>query len=179
MSYCALAPAHPLHISHHDEEHGYPLFDDRLLFERLVLELHQPGLSWLTMLKKRAAFENAFAAYHLPTLAAFTLEDIQRLLQDPSIIRHRQKIEAVIHNAQQVIKLQEGHVSFKGWLDHYHPCTLERWTKIFRETFKFTGPSVVKEFLMSVGYWPGAHEQSCPIYQQILALNPPWLLARE
>jgi DNA-3-methyladenine glycosylase I len=176
MSYCVIASSHQLHNAHHGEEHGYPVADDRILFERLVLELHQPGLSWLTMLKKRAAFREAFADYHLPTLAAFTEEDIVRLLQDASIIRHRGKIEATIYNAQQVRKLQGSYGSFKEWLSYHHPSDLAEWNKLFRKTFKFTGPSVVKEFLMSVGYWPGAHQQTCSVYQAILALNPPWLM---
>src|SRR5579875_2580096 len=101
-AYCRLAPGHPFHGDYHGEEYGFPAREDAVLFERLVLEINQAGLSWLTVLKKRAAFAAAFAHYNLDRVAAFGAGDVERLLADPGIIRNRLKIAAVIDNAQRL-----------------------------------------------------------------------------
>ncbi|MGH7088152.1 MAG: DNA-3-methyladenine glycosylase I, partial [Stellaceae bacterium] len=144
------------------------------LFERLVLEINQAGLSWLTVLKKRAAFAAAFAAYDLERVAGFGTKDVARLLADPGIIRNRLKIEAVIENARRVLALKENAGSFASWLDAHHPLSQERWVKLFRDTFRFTGGEIVNEFLMSLGYLKGAHVPSCPVEARIRKLHPPW-----
>lgn len=172
--YCAMAPGHPFHGSYHDTEYGFPSRDDRVLFERLVLEINQAGLSWLTVLKKRAAFAAAFAAYDLERVAGFGAKDVARLLADPGIIRNRLKIEAVIENARRVLALKESGGSFANWLDAHHPRSKEDWVKLFRHTFRFTGGEIVNEFLMSLGYLKGAHVASCPVQGRILDLDPPW-----
>ncbi|MEN8236053.1 MAG: DNA-3-methyladenine glycosylase I [Pseudomonadota bacterium] len=171
MSYCQFAYQHPLHQEHHDREHGFPVADEKVLFERLVLEINQPGLSWLTVLKKREHFRDAFAGYDLEQLASYGTGEIEQLLKNPGIIRHRQKIEAVVYNAQQILDFVDG---FSGWLQQLHPCPLDAWVKCFRKVFRFTGPSVVHEFLMSVGYLPGAHQKECPVYEKVLRANPAW-----
>ena len=94
---------------------------------------------------------------------------------DERIIRNRLKIAAVIHNARVVQDLQREHGSFAAWLAAQHPLDLAAWTKLMRKTFKFMGPEVVNEFLMSTGYLPGAHRETCPVYKQIAKLNPPWM----
>lgn len=173
-AYCLAAPGHPLHGPYHDQEYGFPSSDEPVLFERLVLEINQAGLSWLTVLQKRPAFRAAFAGFDVDRVAAFDEADVARLLADPGIVRNRQKVEAVIANARRIQELRRSHGSFAGWLDAHHPRAAEEWTRLFRQTFRFTGGLIVGEFLMSLGYLPGAHEPSCPVYGRILALAPPW-----
>jgi DNA-3-methyladenine glycosylase I len=174
VSYCEFAPGHPFHGPYHDEEYGVPSRDDSVLFERLVLEINQAGLSWLTILKKRAAFRAAFAGFDIDTVAAFDEAAVARLLADPGIIRNRLKIQATIHNAGVLQAIRSGHGSFAAWLDAHHPRTREDWVKLFRKNFRFTGGEIVGEFLMSLGYLPGAHDPSCPRYDVIGRLQPPW-----
>jgi DNA-3-methyladenine glycosylase I len=145
-----------------------------VLFERLILEINQAGLSWLTILKKRSAFRAAFADFEVDRVAAFGPADIDRLLADSGIIRNRLKIEATTENARRIQALRQSHGSFAGWLETHHPRSPEEWTRLFRQTFRFTGGEIVNEFLMSLGYLPGAHEPDCPVYQRVLALAPPW-----
>ncbi|MGJ8521392.1 DNA-3-methyladenine glycosylase 1 [Carnimonas sp. R-84981] len=173
-SYCDSAPDHPWHGPYHDHEYGFPVQDDNALFERLVLEINQAGLSWLTVLKKRAAFSDAFEHFDIATVANYGDQERARLLNDARIIRNRLKINAVIHNAGVILELKENYGSFKGWLDAQHPRSLNEWTALFKRTFRFTGPEIVNEFLMSTGYLPGAHREECPVYQQALEQSPPW-----
>jgi DNA-3-methyladenine glycosylase I len=173
-AYCRAAPPHPLHGPYHDREYGFPADDESVLFERLVLEINQAGLSWLTVLQKRAAFRAAFANYEVDAVAAFDDSDVARLLADPGIVRNRLKVSAVIDNARIIQQLRLSHGSFHGWLEAHHPRPLEEWTRLFRKTFRFTGGLIVGEFLMSLGYLPGAHEPDCPAYTRILQLSPPW-----
>ena len=172
--YCALAPIHPFHGPYHDGEYGFPSRDDRVLFERLVLEINQAGLSWLTVLKKREAFAAAYADYDIDRIARFGAKDVARLLSDAGIIRNRLKVDAAIENARRVITLRKRHGSFAAWLDAHHPLAKDDWVKLFRQTFRFTGGEIVGEFLMSLGYLPGAHVESCPAHARILRLDPPW-----
>jgi DNA-3-methyladenine glycosylase I len=178
-AYCRLAPGHPVHGLYHDSEYGFPTSEEPVLFERLILEINQAGLSWLTILKKRAAFRAAFADFELDRVAAFGPADIDRLLADSGIIRNRLKLEAAAENARRIQALRVSHGSFAGWLDAHHPRSSQEWTRLFRQTFRFTGEQIVNEFLMSVGYLPGAHEPDCPVFVRILALSPPWAQAIE
>ena len=173
-AYCRLAPGHPFHGVYHDTEYGFPAGEESVLFERLVLEINQAGLSWLTILKKRAAFRAAFADFDVDRVAAFGPTEIERLLADSGIIRNRLKIEAAIENSRRIQALRQSHGSFLGWLEAHHPRPPEEWVRVFRKTFRFTGGQIVNEFLMSVGYLPGAHEKDCPVYARILGLAPPW-----
>jgi DNA-3-methyladenine glycosylase I len=173
-AYCRAAPGHPLHGPYHETEYGFPASDEAVLFERLVLEINQAGLSWLTILKKRSAFRAAFADFEVDRIAAFGPADIDRLLADSGIIRNRLKIAATAENARRVQAVRRSHGSFAGWLEAHHPRSPEDWTRLFRQTFRFTGTQIVNEFLMSLGYLPGAHEADCPVYARILELSPPW-----
>lgn len=173
-AYCRLAPGHPLHGPYHDQEYGFPAEDEAVLFERLVLEINQAGLSWLTVLQKRPAFRNAFANYEVDRVASFGEADVARLLADAGIVRNRLKVAAVIDNARMIQQLRRSHGSFDAWLEAHHPRSLDEWTRLFRRTFRFTGGLIVGEFLMSLGYLPGAHEPDCPVYSRILPLVPPW-----
>ncbi len=175
MSYCDDAPGHPFHGPYHDAEYGFPLADEAELFERLILEINQAGLSWLTVLKKRAAFKAAYAGFDIDAVAAFDEADRARLLDDAGIIRNRLKVNAAIENARRIVDLRAEFGGFKGWVDAHHPLALADWVKLFKQTFLFTGGEIVGEFLMSSGYLPGAHEASCPVYARIAALDPPWM----
>src|SRR5712691_11054634 len=97
-TYCRAAPGHPWHGPYHDQEYGFPATDEAVLFERLALEINQAGLSWLTVLQKRAAFRTAFADFTVDRVAGFGAVEIARLMADPGIVRNRLKIEAVIAN---------------------------------------------------------------------------------
>ena len=173
-AYCRFAPGHPLHGPYHDTEYGFPSVEESVLFERLVLEINQAGLSWLTILKKRPAFRTAFADFEVDRVGVFGPDEIDRLLADSGIIRNRLKIEAAIENARRIQALRHSHGSFAGWLDTHHPRAQEEWTRLFQQTFRFTGGQIVIEFLMSLGYLPGAHAPDCPVFARILEHSPPW-----
>jgi DNA-3-methyladenine glycosylase I len=174
-TYCEAAAGHPFHGPYHDEEYGFPLRGDEALFERLVLEINQAGLSWLTVLKKRDAFRTAFDGFRVERVAAYGDADRARLLADAGIIRNRLKVDAAIENARVVLALRDAHGSFAGWLDAHHPLPKPEWVRLFRRTFRFTGGEIVGEFLMSTGYLPGAHHAGCPVYARVAALSPPWM----
>ena len=176
--YCSVAPGHPVHGPYHDEEYGFPLRDDAALFERLTLEINQAGLSWLLILKRRQGFRTAFEGFDIDRVAAYGEAEEARLLADPGIIRNRLKVRATIENARRLVALRERHGSFAAWLDAHHPRPREAWTKLFRGTFRFTGPEIVGEFLMSTGYLAGAHSPDCPVYPRIQALEPPFLVGQ-
>jgi DNA-3-methyladenine glycosylase I len=171
MSYCDLAPGHPFHGPYHDEEYGFPVADDDRLFERLVLEINQAGLSWLTILKKRDAFREAYAGFVVEKVARFDARKRARLLEDAGIIRNRLKVDAAIENAKRILAIRKSHGSFANWLDAHHPRTKEEWVKLFKKTFVFTGGEITGSFLLSTGHLPGAHDVGCPIYSRIKALR--------
>ena len=175
MSYCTESPDHPWHGPYHDSEYGFPIADDNRLFERLVLEINQAGLSWLTILKKKENFHAAFDGFDIDRVAAYGEVERARLLSDAGIIRNRLKVAAAIDNARRIQGLRASHGGFKGWLDAHHPLGKPAWVKLFKQTFKFTGGEITGEFLMSTGYLPGAHDADCPVFKQIAALNPPWM----
>ncbi len=177
MSYCDVAPGHPYHGPYHDLEYGFPIGADAALFERLVLEINQAGLSWLTILKKRDGFRRAYDGFDPEVVARYGARERRRLLADPGIIRNRLKVEAAIANASRILELRESHGSFAAWLAAHHPLPKEEWVKLFKRTFRFTGGEIVGEFLMRIGYLPGAHVDTCPVHRRILRLRPPWARA--
>ncbi len=174
-SYCAYAPADPLHAPYHDHEYGFPLETDDEYFERFVLEINQAGLSWGTILAKRAGFKRAYDGFDVDAVAAYGEHERARLLGDASIIRNRLKIEAAIHNANRMIALRPRYGSFKGWLAAHHPLSKDEWVKVFKKEFKFVGGEICNELLMSTGWLPGAHTPDCPVYARITAARPPWM----
>lgn len=163
-----------VHRDYHDKEYGFPIHDDNLLFARLVLEINQAGLSWETILKKKDNFFKAFDDFSIDKVSRYTEKKKEKLMQDAGIIRNRLKIEATIHNAQVIKKIQKETGSFKEWLDEHHPKTKEEWVKLFKQTFRFTGGEIVSEFLMSAGYLPGAHAADCPVYKKVMKQKPKW-----
>jgi len=174
-AYCVFAPTDPLHASYHDEEYGFPITDDNRLFERLIFEINQAGLSWSTILKKQDTFRAAYSNFDIDTVAAYGDEDIARLLADPGIIRNRLKVNAAIENAKRIQALRNEYGSFAAWIDAHHPLDKAGWVKLFKKTFLFTGGEIVGEFLMSCGYLPGAHAEDCPVYARIAELKPAWM----
>jgi len=177
VSYCAAVrqgSTAACHVEYHDTEYGFPASSDVVLFERLILEINQAGLSWTTILNKRQGFRLAYAGFDLATVAAFNDEDCARLMADPGIIRNRLKINAAIVNANAALRLIEEFGSLQGWLDAQHPLTPEGWAKVFKKNFVFTGGEIIREFLLSTGYISGAHDEDCPVYRKILKLKPRW-----
>lgn len=116
--WCAATPAYR---AYHDREWGFPVTDDRRLFEKLVLEGFQSGLSWLTILNKREAFRRAFTDFDPAAVARFDETDVARLLGDAGIVRHRGKIEAAIANARRTVALIEEHGSIMAYVDRFRP----------------------------------------------------------
>ncbi len=173
--YCDTAPGHPWHGPYHDREYGFPIDSEAGLFQRLVLEINQAGLSWLTILKKREAFEAAYAGFDVDRVAAFDEEDRARLLSDAGIIRNRLKVNAAIENAKRIQALRKSDGGFQAWLEAHHPMGKAEWVKLFKKQFLFTGGEIVGEFLMSSGYLPGAHREDCPAFARIARLNPAWM----
>lgn len=173
-TYCEIGRAHPIHRPYHDTEYGFPAMEDNILFERLILEINQAGLSWLTILKKRNELFKAYDGFDVGTVATYGNTDRKRLMSDGSIIRNRLKIDATIENAIRIQQIKNTHGSFKAWIDDNHPMQRLDWVKLFKHTFKFTGTQITTEFLMSLGYLPGAHDANCPIQEKIKAMAAPW-----
>jgi DNA-3-methyladenine glycosylase I len=166
---CGWADGDPLNIEHHDTEWGVPSRDQRHLFELLTLEGAQAGLSWLTILRKRAGYVAAFAGFEPEAVASFTPDDVERLLADPGIVRQRAKIEATVGNARAILLLEAGGVSFVDYLwsfvggrpkenaftDGSMPAeTLESRAMskdLKRRGFAFVGPTTCYSFMQSAG----------------------------
>lgn len=180
MSYCKYIESSlmndrlALHKEYHDHYYGFPIYNDNELFGRLLLEINQAGLSWETILKKEKSFRVAYDNFEIRKVAAYTAKDRERLLADSGIIRNRLKINAAIENAKTILALQQEYGSFEQWLEAHRRLTKEEWVKLFKKTFCFTGGEIVNEFLMSIGYLSGAHDEDCPVYQNILKTHPVW-----
>jgi DNA-3-methyladenine glycosylase I len=163
---CAWAGSAPEFLGYHDTEWGYPVTDDQRLFEKLCLESFQSGLSWRTILAKRENFRAAFAQFDFNVMADFDEQDVERLLGDAGIVRHRGKIEAVINNAQRAKELvtQEGSLAAFFW--RYEPAPSELGEPQTQSTspasialskdlkkrgWKFVGPTTVFAFMQAMG----------------------------
>ena len=131
---CEWCGSEPLYIAYHDDEWGVPVHDDRRLFEMLILEGAQAGLSWLTILKKREQYRRAFHGFDVERVAAYSENDVQRLLADSGIVRNRLKIEAAIRNAQRVMEIREAFGSFDSFIWRYvdHTPRQNAWTSTGR-----------------------------------------------
>jgi DNA-3-methyladenine glycosylase I len=151
---CAWGDSAPEYRPYHDTEWGFPVSDDIRLFEKLSLEGFQAGLSWLTILRKREAFRRAFAGFDFKRVARFGERDIERLLADASIIRHRGKIEAVINNAGRALELVDAEGSLAAYIWRSEPPAgdaeaLARDLK--RRGWRFVGPTTVYAFMQAMG----------------------------
>ena len=166
---CWWGDSAPEYRAYHDTEWGFPVAEDRRLFEKLSLEGFQAGLSWLTILRKREAFRRAFADFDVDQVARFGKRDVTRLLADASIVRHRGKIEAVINNAQRAIDLvgTEGSLAAYVWGFEPEPrASMDRATltelahtteshalarDLKRRGWRFVGPTTVYAFMQAMG----------------------------
>ena len=177
---CPWAGSDPLYVAYHDEEWGVPSRDDRHLFEMLVLEGAQAGLSWITILRKRESYRKAFAGFDPRKVARFGPQDVERLLGDAGIVRNRLKVESAIDSARAFLSLQEEAGSFSAWLWAHvgdRPIVnefremrdvpaktplAERISKELRKRgFRFVGPTIVYADLQAVGL-VNDHLVGCP-----------------
>ncbi len=152
-----------LYVRYHDEEWGMPVGDDRRLFEKVALEGFQSGLSWLTILRKREAFRRAFRGFDFAAVARFDARAVERLLGDASIVRHRGKIEAVIHNARRALELVEECGSLAAFFWRFEPPrrfgglqSLSAESKALSKELKrrgwtWVGPTTMYAFLQATG----------------------------
>lgn len=173
--YCNKTPGDPVHGPYHDDEYGFPRDGEEILFELLSLEIFQAGLSWELILKKRATTFKAFEGFDVDIIAGYCEKDVARLLGDSGIIRNKLKVASIIENAKRIQAMRDSHGGFAKFLKKNHPMSKSAWVKLFKKNFKFTGKEIVNEFLMSLGFLPGAHSLECPAYKRILAKKPPWM----
>ena len=161
---------------YHDLHYGVPIHDDNELVCRLVMEINQAGLSWHTILVKEKNFRKAYHNFDIKKVAKYGEKDFARLMSDPGIIRNRLKINAAIHNAQELIRIQKEYGTFRAWLDMEDEglkdlkirdagLLKKEWVKLFKKNFKFVGGEIVGEFLMSINMLPGSHGTDCKHYR--------------
>ena len=181
---CGWCSDDPLYIAYHDHEWGQPVHDDRKLFEMLVLEGAQAGLSWITILRKRDNYRRAFHDFDPQRVAAMDEADVERLLQDAGIVRNRLKINSAIRNARVFLAMQQKHGSFAHWLwQHVGGQPLQnRWTSLAecpastelsdriskalkKEGMNFVGSTVIYAFLQATGV-VNDHLCNCPQHPQ-------------
>jgi DNA-3-methyladenine glycosylase I len=186
---CAWCQATSAYRHYHDEEWGFPVTDDRRLFEKICLEGFQAGLSWLTILNKREAFRRAFANFDAKKMAAFGAEDVERLLQDAGIVRHRGKIESAINNAQRVLELRQEFGSLAAYAWGFEPDPSTRPRRATQEALRalpplpqaaamskdlkkrgwtFVGPTTVYAFMQAMGL-VNDHYEACGARERALA----------
>lgn len=186
---CAWCQATPEYQHYHDHEWGFPVTDERRLFEKICLEGFQAGLSWLTILNKREAFRRAFAQFDAEQVAQFDERDIERLLADAGIVRHRGKIVSTINNAQRVLELRQEFGSFAAYAWRFEPDAQQRPASITRETVKampstpessalskdlkkrgwtFVGPTTMYAFMQAMGL-VNDHFEGCGTREAALA----------
>lgn len=157
---CGWVKNDPVLIQYHDEVWGTPPNSDDEAFEALTLEIFQAGLSWRTVLAKREAFRRAFADFQVAKVASFEEGDVERLLADAGIIRHRQKIEATIANARAVQAIQRAAGSFLDWMNTL-PADLDSTYAQLRPHFRFFGRTTCESFLEAIGKIPIEHDPAC------------------
>ena len=182
---CAWPANDELMTAYHDEEWGVPVHDDRMLFEFLMLETAQAGLSWRTILQRREGYRRAFANFEVETVARFTARKIDSLLRDESIIRNRLKVEAAVKNARAFLKVREEFGSFDAYVWPFvGGCPIHnRWTSTLqvpatspeaealgkdlkRRGFSFVGPTIVYAYMQATGM-VNDHVVSCYRYRQL------------
>lgn len=185
LNRCAWVTDDPLYLEYHDTEWGEAdqIDNDQYLFEMLTLESAQAGLSWLTILKKREGYRKCFYNYDLEKVSQMNEADIDRLMLDDSIIRHKQKIKAVINNANDFMKIQKQYGSFRYYIEHVLDIDFpikNHWSSLSdvpsqttesiilskrmkKDGFKFIGPTICYSFLQAVGF-VNDHTKDCFLY---------------
>lgn len=185
MKRCGWLTADPLYESYHDEEWGVPVFDDQKLFEFIVLESAQAGLSWLTILKRREAYREAFCQFEVHKVAKLGSQKVERLMRESTIVRHRAKIESTIENAKAFIRIQKEFESFSNYLwawvegrsiqnswrelrelPSHTACSIALSKDLKKRGFKFLGPTIVYAYMQAVGM-VNDHEVGCFRHQEL------------
>lgn len=185
---CTWPGTDPLYVTYHDEEWGVPEYDDRALFEKLILDGFQAGLSWITILKKRDNFRKAFSGFEPQKIMRYREVKIEKLLQNEGIIRHRGKIEATIGNARAWMEIMEKEDGFSNYLWNFVdgkplqngfrsmkdiPAATDLSTTLSRDLkargFKFCGPTIVYAFMQAVGM-ANDHVSGCPRQKEVRKL---------
>ncbi|MDN3919695.1 DNA-3-methyladenine glycosylase I [Roseateles violae] len=177
--WCAAAAGDEGYLRYHDLEWGFPVADDRRLFEKLSLEGFQSGLSWRTILNKREAFRAGFAGFDFKQVARFGERDVERLLQDAGIVRHRGKIEAVINNAQRCVELVAEQGSLARYIWSFEPQALDAPAHateteasralsrdLKKRGWKFVGPTTMYAFMQAMGLL-NDHAPACVIRAEV------------
>ena len=177
---CYWCSATEEYVRYHDQEWGFPVRDDQRLFEKLSLEGFQSGLSWRTILSKREGFRAAFSQFDFLRVARFDATDVERLVQDAAIVRHRGKIEAVINNAQRALEMVEQEGSLAHFFWRYRPQQDAQFGEVPSQTaesqalskelkkrgWKFVGPTTVYAFMQAMGM-VNDHARECAIYAPV------------
>ena len=176
---CHWCAATDNYLAYHDREWGFPVTDDRRLFEKLSLEAFQSGLSWLTILNKREHFRAAFAGFDFHQIARFTEADVLRLLGDAGIVRHRGKIEAVINNAQRALEMVEAEGSLAAFFWRHAPAPVQGAgpvsetaeskalsRELKKRGWKFVGPTTVYSFMQAMGL-VNDHAAGCAVRGEV------------
>ncbi len=183
---CSWGASDPLYLPYHDREWGFPVADDRRLFEKICLEGFQAGLSWLTILRKRESFRAAFAGFDFRAVARFGAREVKRLLGDAGIVRHRGKIESTIQNARRALELCEEAGSLAAYCWRFEPAPNDRprkltWTALSampstatsialsrdlkKRGWTFVGPTTVYAFMQAMGL-VNDHLEGCGVREQ-------------
>lgn len=182
MPRCWWSASDPIYVRYHDEEWGRPVVDDRRLFEKICLEGFQAGLSWLTILRKRENFRQAFAGFDPVVVSTFGARDVSRLLRDEGIIRHRGKIESTINNAKRALEMRDEYGSLAAYVWRFEPKAKDRPARITRDAliemaltpastalskdlkkrgWTFVGPTTIYAFMQAMGL-VNDHLEDCP-----------------
>ncbi len=181
---CGWCGDDPLYVDYHDREWGFPVADDRRLFEKVCLEGFQAGLSWLTILRKREGFREAFANFEIDRVARFKTREIERLMVNAAIVRHRGKIESTINNAQRALEVAEEFGSLAAFFWRWEPAKSSRPAKLTREVlatmptsaestalskdlkkrgWSFVGPTTIYAFMQAMGL-VNDHLHACSVH---------------
>jgi DNA-3-methyladenine glycosylase I len=163
---CSWAEGHPLYERYHDLEWGRPVASDTRLFEKLCLEGFQSGLSWLTILRKREAFRAAFAGFSVPAVAGFGDADVERLLGDAGIVRHRGKIEATISNARACLSLAGSFGSFAAYVWGFDGDAALMSKDLRARGWRWVGPTTVYSFMQAMGL-VNDHDADCFVRAEV------------
>ncbi|WP_306155062.1 DNA-3-methyladenine glycosylase I [Roseovarius sp. MMSF_3281] len=191
MERCTWAGDDPLYHAYHDDEWGVPEYDSRALWEKLILEGYQAGLSWITILRKRESFREAFQGFDPDAIATWGAAEVEALLQNPGIVRHRGKVEATITNARvwQDIEASQGFADYL-WSYVDHRPIQNRWSQLSevpaqteisqaiskdlkKRGFKFCGPTITYAFMQAAGL-VNDHLTTCPCHEPVadMGQNP-------
>ncbi len=149
---------------YHDDEWGIPVRGDRAIFEKMTLEVFQTGLSWRLILHKREVLREVFEGFDPGAVARLGPRDVERLMGDARIVRHRGKIEATIENARRLVEIRVLHGGFRQYLDAVGPGRTAIAAALRRD-FRYMGPSVIESFLQELGRLPVRHQRGCFLYR--------------